>query len=241
MKKKTKHKDKGKDDNGNTVDMTTEEAIVVNSTDIVMKNVQTDEYSIGYISLGSLNDTVKPVDVDGVEATAENIKEGSYSVARPFNIATKGEVSELANDFISFILSEQGQEIASGSYIPIDTDYSYEPSGLTGKIVIAGSTSVAPLMEKLAEAYEELNEGVEIEIQANGSSAGINAVIDGTAEIGMASRELKDAEKEQVDGTVIALDGIAVIVNPENPTDDLSPEEITGIYTGEITSWDEVN
>lgn len=227
------------DENDN--DLTTVDAVVQNSTNGVMTTVAGDEYSIGYISLGSLNDTVKALKVEGVEATAENVKSGEYKIARPFNIAFQSGLSELAKDFVNFILSAQGQAIVeeNGFIAALDGE-EYTPSGLTGTIVVAGSTSVTPVMEKLAEAYEGLNDGVSIEIQSTGSSAGMTAAMEGSADIGMASRDLKDSEKEVLEYEVIAIDGIAVIVNKENTIEDLTMDDIRSIYLGEITTWDEV-
>lgn len=227
------------DENDN--DLTTVDAVVQNSTNGVMTTVAGDEYSIGYISLGSLNDTVKALKVEGVEATAENVKSGEYKIARPFNIAFQSGLSELAKDFVNFILSAQGQAIVeeNGFIAALDGE-EYTPSGLTGTIVVAGSTSVTPVMEKLAEAYKGLNDGVSIEIQSTGSSAGMTAAMEGSADIGMASRDLKDSEKEVLEYEVIAIDGIAVIVNKENTIEDLTMDDIRSIYLGEITTWDEV-
>ena len=224
------------DADGNKTDRTTEEATIVNSTSIVMTTVADNKDAIGYISLGSLNDTVKALNVDGAEATVDNIKNGSYGISRPFNIATRSEVSELAQDFIDFILSTEGQRVVEETGFTSATDQgSYGGSKPAGKITVAGSTSVTPVMEKLKEAYEEINPDASIEIQSVGSSAGVNAAIDGTADIGMASRELKDSELAELEGTVIALDGIAIIVNNENELDNISMEQIKDIFVGEIT------
>lgn len=227
-----------KGDDGTKKDHTTKEAIIAKQTDIMMANISENLYSVGYISLGSLNSTVKALNVDGVEPSAENVKSGAYKIARPFNIATKGEISPLAQDFIDFILSAEGQSVVAKSYIPVnDAAPAYQGSISEGKITVAGSSSVTPVMEKLKEAYLALNPGAQIEIQQSDSSAGIKGVIDGTCEIGMASRELKDSEKSEVDGTQIAVDGIAVIVNPKNPISNLTSEEIKEIYVGTTTSW----
>ncbi|WP_025640460.1 substrate-binding domain-containing protein [Schnuerera ultunensis] len=232
-----------KDANDNEMDRTYPEAIVQNGTNAVMTTVAGDEYSIGYISLGSLNNTVKAVKVNGVEATAENILNNSYEVARPFNLAYKGDLSPLAKDFLDFILSSEGQDIvAKEGYVQVDTQASnYESNGTEeDTLVIAGSTSVSPLMEKLVEAYQELNSGVSIEVQSTGSSAGMQSAMEGTADIGMASRELKDSELAELTPVVIALDGIAVIVNNDNPVEDLSIDDIKSIYIGETTNWSEI-
>lgn len=231
-----------KDDEGNKIDNTTEEANITNSTSVMMSTVAGNEYAIGYISLGSLDDSVKAVKVDGAEATEDNIKDGSYKVARPFNIATKEEVSEVTQDFIDYILSEEGQEIVSDNgYISLDDVKPYAGSKPEGKIVVAGSSSISPVMEKLKEAYLKVNTSAEIEIQTSDSTTGMTSAIDGICDIGMASRELKDEEKEQLKATVIATDGIAVIVNKANPMDELTSDQIKEIYTGEVLAWDELN
>ncbi len=233
-----------KNDAGEKVDYTTEEANITNSTDVMMTTVAGDEYAIGYISLGSLNDTVKAVAIDGADATVENIKSGSYTIARPFNIATKGEVSEVAQDFMNFILSADGQSVISDNgYITVSDDAAaFESNGAEGKIVVAGSSSVTPVMEKLKEAYTAVNTGAEIEIQESDSTTGMTAAMDGTCDIGMASRELKDSETEGgLTATVIAMDGIAVVVNNDNPTTNLTKDDVNGIFRGEITTWDEVS
>lgn len=230
-----------KGEDGSKKDMTTEEAVIANSTDVVMQNVASDKNAIGYISLGSLNDTVKAVTIDGAAPSVETIKDGSYKVSRPFYIATKGEVSEITQDFISFILSAEGQEVVGSSYIKVDDAApAYAGTKPEGKIVVAGSSSVTPVMEKLAEAYKAVNDKATIEIQMSDSTAGMTGAMDGTCDIGMASRELKDSEAEALTGTVIAMDGIAIIVNNENAVDGLTVEQVNGIYTGEITSWADV-
>lgn len=223
------------------VDNTTPSAEISQSTSVVMTTVAGNTNAIGYISLGSLNDTVKAIKVDGVEATVDNIKNGKYAVSRPFLALTNGKESKLTKDFVSFIKSADGQKIiAQEGYITVSDDAaSYETkSGLSGKIVCAGSTSVAPVMQKLADAYKAINKDVTIEIQQTGSGAGITSTIEGTCDLGMASRELKDEEAAQgVSAETIALDGIAVIVNKENTAEDLSSEQIRQIFTGEITQW----
>ncbi len=219
-------------------DNTYEEAIIANKTDVVMTNVSSYAYAIGYISLGSLNDTLKAVSIDGVEATAENIANGSYAAFRPFLIVTSNNQSELALDFEKYILSAEGQAIIGKSYIAYDENpVGYTGGGLSGKISVGGSTSVSPIMEKLVESYQELNPEVTIDIQATGSSAGISGVMDGTVDIGMSSRDLKEAEAAEVNGITIAYDGIAVIVNNNNPVDNLTSEEVNAIFTGEVTDW----
>jgi len=230
-------------ENGEINDRTYVEAIVQNSTDAVMTSVTGDEYSIGYISLGSLNENVKAVKIDGVEATAENVQNKSYKISRPFNIAYKGDLNPLAEDFINFILSTEGQDIVvNAGYVQVGTDLTNYERGkeLEGALVIAGSTSVTPVMEELVQAYKEIYPKVTIEIQSTGSSAGMQAAIEGTADIGMASRELKESELAELTAQAIAMDGIAVIVNNNNPVEDLSLEQIKSIYVGEITEWNEV-
>jgi len=230
-----------KDANGNKVDNTTDEATVVNSTSIVMTTVAGNKNSIGYISLGSLNDTVKAVKIDGTEPTVENIKNNAYKVFRPFNIATKEDLSELAQDFIRFILSKDGQEVVEDNgYIAFSEEGPYSGTKPSGKIVVAGSSSVTPVMEKLKEAYLKLNTNAEIEIQLSDSTTGMNSAMEGTCDIGMASRELKESELKSLKPTVIAMDGLAVIVNKENPVSNLTSDQIKGIFKGEITSWNEV-
>lgn len=231
-----------KKDDGSKVDMTTEEAVIVNKTDVMLANVAGDDYAIGYLSLGSLNDTVKALDIDGAKASAENVKNGSYKVARPFNIATKGEATGLAKDFISFVMSAEGQAVVEKSgYIKMDDAAPAFSGGReSGKLVIAGSSSVSPVMEKLKEAYIALNSSAEIEIQQSDSTAGMTAAIDGTCDIGMASRELKDSEKEALTPAAIANDGIAVIVSTKNPATALTTEQVKAIFTGEVELWNEV-
>ena len=232
-----------KDESGEKVDNTTEEAIITNSTDVMLTSVAGDTYAIGYVSLGSLNDTVKAVKIDGAEATVENIKSGTYKIARPFNIATKGEVSEVAQDFINYIMSGDGQKVISDNgYIGDDSAAAFESNGAEGKVVVGGSSSVSPVMEKLIEAYKAVNANVEIELQTSDSTTGMTGAADGTLDIGMASRELKDSETEEgLTATKIAMDGIAVIVNQENPVEDLSSDTVKGIFTGGTTTWDAAN
>ena len=228
-----------KDADGNKVDNTTEEAEITNNTAVMMSTVAGDVDAIGYISLGSLNDSVKAVKINGVEATAENIKSGEYKVSRPFNIATNREVSDVAQDFIDYILSPEGQAvIEENGYISIDDVKDAESTQPEGKVVVAGSSSVTPVMEKLKEAYAEVNPNAEIEIQQSDSTTGMTSAIDGICDIGMASRELKDEELEAgLTSTTIANDGIAIIVNNDNPTDDLSVDQVKSIYVGETTTW----
>lgn len=225
------------------VDRTVDTAEISNSTSVVTQSVAGNDAAIGYISLGSLDDTVKAVKVDGVEATVDNIKSGDYKIQRPFNIVTKGEVKELPADFIKFIMSKDGQKIIEDEgYISVnDNAEAYKASGLKGSITLAGSTSVSPVMEVLADKYKELNSGVTIEIQQTGSGAGIQSTTEGVCDIGMASRELKNEETSQgLKSEEIALDGIAVIVNKDNGAEDLSMDQIMKIFTGEITNWADV-
>lgn len=223
-------------------DAITQSAEISNSTSVVMTTVAGNPDAIGYISLGSLNNTVKALEIDGVAATVENINNGTYKVYRPFNIATKEGLSETAQDFVNFIMSEQGQAIvAEEGYISVESNGSYTPSGKTGTVTVSGSSSVTPVMQVLKEEYEALNPDVTIELQQSDSTTGVNDAIAGTSDIGMASRALKDSELEQgVVGTVIANDGIAVIVNNENTVTGLTSEQVKGIYMGELTNWSEV-
>lgn len=231
-----------KDANGEKIDNTTEDATITNNTSVMMTGVAGDDYAIGYVSLGSLNDTVKALKIDGVEPTVENIKSDSYKVYRPFNIATKGEVSEAAQDFIDYILSAEGQQIVSDEgYITVDDAAPAFAGGqASGSVTVAGSSSVSPVMEKLAEAYMKLNGNVKIEIQTSDSTTGMTSAMDGVCDIGMASRELKDTETAELTATVIAQDGIAVVVNNNNPIDNLTKDQVKSIYVGETTSWSEV-
>lgn len=230
-----------KDANGDKVDLTTPTAAITNSTSVMMTSVAGDANAIGYISLGSLNNTVKALSIDGAEATAENVKSGTYKVARPFNIVTKDGVSDVAQDFIDYIMSSDGQKVVeeNGCISVADNADSYKASGKSGKIVIAGSSSVTPVMEKLAEAYKALNPDVAIEVNQSDSTTGVNMATEGTCDIGMVSRELKDSESG-VKATVIAQDGIAVIVNPDASIDELTSDQVKGIYTGELTTWEDV-
>lgn len=222
------------------VDNTTASATIMNGTDQVMTAVADDPNAIGYISLGSLNDTVTAVSVDGVEATEENVASGDYAISRPFNIVYQGELEGVVADFHDFIFSEEGQAIVlEEGYVQADAEAApYEGDGSqSGSINVVGSTSVSPVMEKLAEAYQELNSDAQVNITSNGSSAGVTAAADGTADLGMASRALADDETD-VTAEAIATDGVAVIVNPENGTSDLTLDTIAGIFTGEITDWE---
>lgn len=231
-----------KNADGVKVDNTTEEAVVTNSTNVMMTTVAGDESAIGYISLGSLNDTVKALQIDGVDATVENIKNGTYTLARPFNIATKEGLSEVAQDFVNYILSAEGQQvIANNKYIPLDDAPAYEGKQVSGKIVVAGSSSVTPVMQKLAEAYQVVNPNAEIEVQQSDSTTGMQSAIDGICDIGMASRDLKDSEKEAgLNVQNIAMDGIAVIVNQSNDLTTLTIAQVKSIFTGEATEWENV-
>ena len=228
-----------KDDEGNKIDNTTEEANITNSTSVMMSTVAGNEYAIGYISLGSLNETVKAIAIDGVEANVKNIKNGTYSLVRPFNIATKADISEAASDFIKFILSAEGQKVVEDSgYITLDGAKAYDGNKPSGKIVVAGSSSVTPVMEKLKEAYLQINPDAKIDIHQSDSTTGMTSAINGICDIGMASRDLKESELSSgLTATVIAQDGIAVIVNNDNPITGMTVEQIRDIYIGTVTSW----
>ena len=233
------------DANGETVDMTTTSAEITNNTSVMMTSVAGNPSAIGYISLGSLDETqVKALNIDGVAATVENINNGTYPVSRPFNIATGATVSDVAQDFINFILSAEGQAVVvEEGYISVDAEAeAFTSNNASGNIVVAGSSSVTPVMEKLREAYLAINPNATIEVQQSDSTTGMNSVIEGVCDIGMASREVKDSEIEAgVVPTTIATDGIAVIVNLENSISDLTSDQVRGIYTGEITDWSEVS
>ena len=228
-------------EDGEKVDMTTTDASITNSTSVMMTTVAGDENAIGYISLGSLNDTVKAVKIDGAEATAENVSDGTYKVSRPFNIVTGEEASDAAQDFINYIMSADGQQIVEDNgYIKADAEAeAYAAGDAEGKVVVAGSSSVSPVMEKLKEGYEATQDKVTVEVQQSDSTTGITSAAEGICDIGMASRELKDEETEQgLTATVIATDGIAVIVNTTNETEDLTADQVKSIFTGETTEWE---
>ena len=227
---------------GKKVDNTTADAEIANKTDVVLTSVAGNEKAIGYISLGALNDTVKAVKVDGAEATVDNVKAGAYKLSRPFNIATKGEPTGVAKDFINFILSADGQAVVEeAGYISDGNTGAYTSAGVKGKINVAGSSSVTPVMEKLKEAYVAINPDVQIEVQQSDSTTGMTSAAEGVCDIGMASRELKDSELSAgLTPTVIATDGIAVIVNKDSSVDSLTSDQVKGIYTGTITKWSEV-
>lgn len=231
-----------KDDSGNKIDKTTDTAEITNSTAVMMTTVAGNANAIGYVSLGSLNDTVKALSIDGAEPTVDNIKNGTYQIARPFNIATKEEMSEAAQDFIAFIMSEEGQKVVEeNGYISQGSTGAYVAAGVNGKVVVAGSSSVSPVMEKLKEAYEAMNQNVTIELQQSDSTTGMTSAIEGMCDIGMASRELKDSEKEAgLTATVIAMDGIAVVVNHNNAIDALESTQVKDIFTGAVTDWAEI-
>lgn len=232
-----------KDAEGNKIDNTTTDAIITNNTEVMLSTVSGDDYAIGYVSLGSMNSSVKALKVNGVEVTAENIKAGTYEVARPFNIATKGDVSESTQDFINYILSAEGQAVvAENGYVTIDDAApAFESNSAKGKVVVAGSSSVTPVMEKLKEGYEKVNADTKIEVQQSDSSIGMQSAIEGSCDIGMASRELKDTETaEGLTATVIAKDGIAIIVNNNAAIDDITVAQIKSIFTGETTVWSDI-
>lgn len=228
-------------DGDNKTDNTTTSAVTINSTEAVITNVKDNEAAIGYISLGSLNDTVKALKIGGVEATADNVKSGDYAVSRPFNIAYKGELSGVAQDFVDYIMSSDGQKIVSDNgYVTVSENAAYSGKKPSGKISVAGSSSVSPVMEKLAEAYQKVNTNAKVEIQTSDSSAGMQSAMGGTCDIGMASRDLKDEEKSALKVETIAKDGIAVIVNKANTCDDLTLDQVKSIYTGETTVWSDI-
>lgn len=231
-----------KDASGNKVDLTTDKASVTNFTSVMMTSIANDPYGIGYISLGSLNDTVKAVRINGVQAATDTVKDGSYEISRPFNIVTGEDVSPAAQDFISFIMSSDGQTIVEDNhYISVaDTAAPYQKGDASGKVVVAGSSSVTPVMEKLAEAYQTLNPNVSIEVQQSDSTTGINMAKEGTCDIGMASRELKDSEMAAgLVAEAIARDGIAVIVAPESAVEDLTTDQVKAIFSGNALTWSE--
>ncbi|MCI1959097.1 MAG: extracellular solute-binding protein [Clostridia bacterium] len=232
-----------KNADGNKVDNTIDSSEITNSTAVMMQTVAGNKSAIGYISLGSLNDTVKALKVDGVEATPANVKDGSYKVARPFNIVTKDGLSDAAQDFINYILSDEGQKIVEeNEYVSQGSTGAYKSNGAKGKVTVAGSSSVTPVMEKIAESYQETNSNVSVEVQESDSTTGITSATEGVCDIGMASRELTDEEKAAgVKPQAIALDGIAIIINNSNSINKISNEDVQKIYTGEITDWSQLN
>lgn len=231
-----------KQDDGTKVDMTTTDAQITNNTSVMLTTVADNEYAIGYVSLGSLNDSVKALKIDGAEATAENIENGSYKVSRPFNIAVKKDLNnKVAKDFMSFIMSTEGQKVvADEKYIAVADVKDYAGTKPSGSCVVGGSSSVSPLMEKLIEAYKAVNPNASIELQTSDSTTGMTSTIEGSYDIGMASRELKEEEAAELEPTVIATDGIAVVVNNTNPLDELSADQVKDIYVGNVSTWDEI-
>ena len=228
---------------GKKIDYTTEEAAITNSTAVMLSSVAGDKYAIGYVSLGSLNNSVKALQIDGAEASVENINNGSYKISRPFNIAVKDNLSAVATDFVNYILSDEGQNvIAANKYIKVKTSGSFQTKAPKGKVVVAGSSSVSPVMEKLIESYKKINPNATLELQTSDSTTGVTNAINGTCDIGMASRSLKSSEKEKgVNEVTIAIDGIAVIVNQENPTVGLTKAQVESIFTGKVEKWNKIN
>ena len=228
---------------GKKIDYTTEEAAITNSTAVMLSSVAGDKYAIGYVSLGSLNNSVKALQIDGAEASVENINNGSYKISRPFNIAVKDNLSAVATDFVNYILSDEGQNvIAANKYIKVKTSGSFQTKAPKGKVVVAGSSSVSPVMEKLIEAYKKINPNATLELQTSDSTTGVTNAINGTCDIGMASRSLKSSEKEKgVNEVTIAIDGIAVIVNQENLTVGLTKAQVESIFTGKVEKWNKIN
>lgn len=229
-----------KDSNGNKTDNTKKDALICKSTDVVLTQVSGDKNAIGYISFGSLNDTVKALKVEGVEPSTATIESGDYKIVRPFNIAVKDGLSDAAQDFENYILSSEGQDIIEkAGYIKIDKSaVAYASNNASGKVVVSGSSSVTPVMEKLAESYQKANTNVTVDVQQSDSSTGIKDAINGTSDIGMASRDISDDELSQgIKSVTIAQDAIAVIVNKDNAVDDITMDEIKAIYTGSKTTW----
>ncbi len=227
------------DENGEKIDNTIVTAETTNSTSVMTTSVAGDPSAIGYISMGSLNESVRALQIDGADATVENIKNGTYKASRPFNIAVKDDVSETAKDFITFIMSSEGQKVVEeNGYISQGGSAAYNGTKPSGTVTVAGSSSVTPVMEKLKEAYAKVNPNASIVVQQSDSTTGLTSAIDGVCDIAMASRELKESEiSAGLKSTTIALDGIAVIVNLDNPVTSLTSEEVKAIYTGEKTEW----
>ncbi len=225
---------------GVKVDQTTLDAEIASSTSVVITTVEGDKNAIGYISLGSLSDKVKAIEVDGVYPTTESVKSGEYKISRPFVMAYK-TLSETAEDFLKFVMSSNGQDIvAKKGYIRVDDSnkYTYESNKKSGSVTISGSSSVYPVMEVLVEAYMALNPDVKVTLMQSDSTTGINDAISGKSDIGLSSRNLKASELEKgLEYNVMAMDGIAVIVNNENAVKGLSSETIRDIYKGLVTTW----
>jgi len=228
-------------DDGSRRDQTVKDSIIANKTDVMLRNIASDIYAIGYVSIGALNDSIKALPINGVNATEVNVSNGSYTVTRPFNIAFQNNLSDTSQDFVNFILSAEGQGIIGRSYVAVDNRApAYSSQGVEGNIAIAGSSSVTPIMERLVAAYISLNPNVTINIDMTDSGAGMTAAIEGTCDIGMASRDLRDGEKAVLEWTTIAIDGIAVIVNPINSINGLTTEQVRRIFTGELTNWNNI-
>jgi len=228
---------------GKKVDATTQDAVITNSTSVTLTTVAGDSAAIGYISLGSMNETVKALDIDGAAATTANVKSGTYPIQRDFNIATLPDISDAAQDFINFIMSKEGQKVIEDNhYIAANENASaFKTNDASGKVVVGGSSSVSPVMEKLVEAYATANPNVTIEMQTSDSSVGMSSTIEGVLEIGMASRALKDSELEKgLTPTKIAIDGLAVIVNNDNPVSGMSKDQVQKIFLGEIKNWADI-
>ena len=232
-----------KDENGEKVDKTIQTAEITNSTSVMLTTVNGDVNAIGYVSLGSLSDDVKALQIDGADATAENIENGTYKVARPFNIAYKDGLSEAGRDFMNYIMSDEGQAIVSeNGYIPGEASGAFATNGASGSVTVGGSSSVYPLMEKLAEAYQKVNTSVTVNVQQSDSTVGMSSAQSGVYDIGMASRALEQSELDGgLTGVTIATDGIAVIVNQENALNGLTSDQVKGIYTGALTTWEELS
>ena len=216
------------------------EAVVVSETNELLTKVEESEHAIGYVSVGSLSDRVKALSISGVIPSDETIKDGTYTIQRPLLVCVNEQnaQNDIVNDFIDFMLSAQGQAVSSTRWTAIDDNApQYSPSGLSGTIRVGGSTSVDPLMQGLRQAYIALNPNVQIEISGGGSGTGISEATSGVIEMGMSSRALRDNEKEALADITIALDGVAIIVNPANPMTDITTEQVREIFTGEITRW----
>lgn len=229
--------------NGYYKDLLTKEASVENNTSTIITSVQDDKYAIGYISLGSLSDSVKPVKIDGIAPTAENIQNGTYKVKRSFNIITKkGNHEDVLVDFIDFVFSKQGQKIVSTHYVPVDSNASaYAGNKPAGTIIIGGSSSVAPIMEKIVEEYRTINPNAKVELQVNDSTTGISKTLEGAYDIGISSRSLKQTEGHKLSEQEFALDGIVIIVNKKNSFDNLSKQDVKNIYLGKTNKWEQLN
>ena len=228
-------------DSGVEEDVTTEDAIICEDAEAVIAAVQADSSAIGYVSLAAVEgvEGIKVIAVQGVTPTTDTVEDGSYALTRNFYLVFSGTLSEVEYDFLSYILTA-GQDIVAEGYVQATSTTRFLSDRSSGTITISGSTSVAPLIEELAAAYLELNSNAEIVIEATDSTSGINAAMTGDSDFGMSSRDLEDYEEELLDYEIIAVDAVAVIVNEDNPIDELSLEQLYALFSGDVATWAEL-